>query len=640
MAHPTPAQLRSASRIFLLPVALCACVLVGVHFVPMHQFDAPKDNVRLACTLAYFLSLIVLLVQMLGPREHMTRMRYAYDFADCPEGLRKAWQSYLYSLNANIRVVIYLLLAIVCGIAVEVLAEWWLGLQPLATPAWYIRVAAMIALLTMPLYFQGRLMEVVQRRRMLRELQETSDFTPARATKSSGPAVRTEGRGGFRAGGYSWRLDDFYKNALILGQTGTGKTICVLNALLDGVLACTKPEQNGDPDAPVAALILDPKGDFLDKIQGLCKKHNRHRDLLILDPSNAARSIRWNPLDSKDDELQLATRFVAVMEALGQKNEKDSFFTDASKTFLRHAIRLARLTNNPGEPPSLDDVLQIATSASTLARRAKRLDLHAMSRDDDATLDYFADQWTVLAPETRSSIVATLSNMIDPFLMEPYRTIFGGRSNITVADAIDQGKIIYVHMPIADRESMSRTICSVIKLEYFREVLRRPNKRRPSLFFCDEFQCFFTVAKGIGDSDFFERSRQSNHANIIATQNLPTLLKYSEKPEPVDSLLGNCGIKVFLRNTDEKTNKYAAELFGKELQGVGSVSVSDNNVGRDKRAPGANIGYQESYKIRPEAFTELRVPARGSSESADSIVHMAARDTVSRERITWEIHPL
>ena len=41
------------------------------------------------------------------------------------------------------------------------------------------------------------------------------------------------------------------------------------------------------------------------------------------------------------------------------------------------------------------------------------------------------------------------------------------------------------------------------KLEYFREVLRRPDKPRTSFFFCDEFQQFFTTMQGKGDADFF-----------------------------------------------------------------------------------------------------------------------------------------
>ena len=42
------------------------------------------------------------------------------------------------------------------------------------------------------------------------------------------------------------------------------------------------------------------------------------------------------------------------------------------------------------------------------------------------------------------------------------------------------------------------------------------------------------------DADFFERSRQSNHANIIATQNYPALLKQAaDKESTVKNLLGS-----------------------------------------------------------------------------------------------------
>ncbi|XVJ59148.1 MAG: type IV secretion system DNA-binding domain-containing protein [Tepidisphaera sp.] len=635
---PTTQDLDKAKRAFLPPVACCLGVIAIIHSPLAPKPYVPNSSIRLLETLAYFSAALTLLFYMLGPRERYVRTLLAWRYADCPEGLRKAWQSYLFSLNSAVRFVVYLGLALVGGAAIEVLSLWFLGLAPLAGYAWWLRVIGMVGLLSLPLYFMGRLSEVGQRRRLLRELQETSDFVAKDASAASTNAdptpVSIVGEARFRAGGFEWGAEDFYKNAIVFGQPGTGKTVCVLNSLLDGFLGSTT-----EPGASASVLILDPKGDFLDKIRGLCDRWGRGGDLLILDPVHPDESIRWNPLDSKDDELQLSMRFAAVMEALGQKNEKDSFFTDAARTFMRHAIRLARLTNG-GRPPSMEDVQQIASSTSRLARRVSGLDIGSLTRDDDTTLDYFADQWVTMASETRSSIVATLSNMIDPFLLEPYRSVFCERSDATIASMLDGGKILYVHMPIADREAMSRMICTMIKLEYFREVLRRPNKRRPSLFFCDEFQCFFTVAKGIGDADFFERSRQSNHANIIATQNFPSLLKYADRPEPVDNLLGNCAIKVFLRNTDDKTNKYAAELFGKELQGVGGVSVSDNNMGRKKQAPGANISYQEGFKVRPEVFTELRVPARGVSDVAESVVHLASRDTVSRERLIWRVHPL
>lgn len=627
-----------AKATFWTPVLIAMGAIVLIHLLPKPM--TPNSSARMLMTAGYFAALVLGLVWCLGPRERYMASAYGWRYAEANEGLRKAWQGYLFSLNSTTRVIVCVALLFVVGAGIEVLSAWWLGLAPLAPTARWARIIGLLALICLPFYFGGRISETLQRRRLVHELRATSEFKPGQTgpMEPTGAAVEVTGAGQFRAGGFEWSLEDFYKSVMVFGQSGTGKTVCVLNALLDGVLASTATSRHREDTRP-AMLILDPKGDFLTKIESLCDRHGRADDLRVLDPQQGGRSIRWNPFDTDDDELQLAMRFAATMEALGQKSDKDTFFVDAARTFMRHAIRLARLTNN-GEPPSLVDVSQTASNLGNVARRAARLDAASMTLDDDATLDYFVDNWTGMASETRSSIVATLSNMIDPFLMEPYRSVFTGRSTERIATMVERGRILYVHMPIAEREAMARMVCTMVKLEFFREVLRRPNKPRPSVFFCDEFQCFLTTAKGIGDSDFFERSRQSNHANIVATQNVSSLLKYAEKREPVDNLLGNCAVKIFLRNTEEATNRYAAELFGRELQGVGGVGVSDANMGRRKQGPGANIGYQEGYRVRPEAFPELRVPARGSSNHCESIVHLASRAAVARRRLTWRVHPL
>jgi len=71
----------------------------------------------------------------------------------------------------------------------------------------------------------------------------------------------------FRAGGALWRWEDFYKNAIVFGQPGSGKTSCVLNALLEGLLASA-----WRTSLPPSGLILDPKGDFGDKLAALCRR--------------------------------------------------------------------------------------------------------------------------------------------------------------------------------------------------------------------------------------------------------------------------------------------------------------------------------------------------------------------------------
>src|SRR5204863_519108 len=114
-----------------------------------------------------------------------------------------------------------------------------------------------------------------------------------------------------------------------------------------------------------------------------------------------------------------------------------------------------------------------------------------------------------------------------------------------------------------------------LKHDYYRQVLLRLDKKRPSLFFCDEFQTFFTSDAGRGDGPFFSRSRQSFHANVVATQNYGGLLAEASKPEIVRNFMGNCAIKLFLRNTDGETNELASkEVFGEYSAVVVNLSES------------------------------------------------------------------
>jgi type IV secretory pathway TraG/TraD family ATPase VirD4 len=233
--------------------------------------------------------------------------------------------------------------------------------------------------------------------------------------------------------------------------------------------------------------------------------------------------------------------------------------------------------------------------------------------------------------------------MVDPFLMYPYAELFSGPSTIRIANMLEGGKILYVHMPLADKEMMSRVICTFVKLEYFREVLKRPNKNRTSLFLCDEFQQFFTTMQGKGDADFFERSRQSRHANVIATQNFPGLLKASrDKESIVKNLLGNCAVKVFLRNTDDQTNQYASELFGKELVRMMNASIG---AAQGKWSFGGSSSQssnsQYDNKIRAEEFVRLAVPSQSDGINyAETIVHLASRGEVAHHKLRWRVHPL
>jgi hypothetical protein len=638
---PTTAAIQQLRNKFLQIPLVCAGAIVCIHIIPK---DPGDHDIRLVLTLAYFAAWLGLLYTAMGPREEYMRQWFAWRYEDSGPTVEQIWRLYLSSLSRCVRVLAGVAMVLVACTAVEVLMMWpeFSALNDLDKPVTIAWWGSLIGLGLLPIFGGNLFSEVFQRARILEETVETSQFKPRTAADLQKadqaldePAVMALEDHSFRAGGFNWYWEDFYKNGIIFGQSGTGKTLCVLNALVDGLLSST-----ADSAEPPSGLILDPKGDFLSKIGLVCRKYGRDRDLLVLNPKDLSQSIYWNPFDSDDDALEISGRFAAVLESTGMEKGGDSFWIDSARKFIRYAIELLRLSNPPDQPPDFSQINRLSVDMKAISRCFDNLD------DGDPRWDgplmYFNNEWMELPPETRNSIMANLTNMIDPFLMAPYNTLFSGQSTKRVADMVDEGKILYVYMPIADRERMSRVICTFLKLEFYREVLKRPNKARSSFFLCDEFQAFFTSAPGKGDSDFFERSRQSNHANVIATQNYPALLKAANDRESVvKNLVGNCGVKVFLRNTDESTNKFAAELFGQTLVtmiGSGLGAAAGRNFGGSSST---STNRQFDYMVRMEEFINLAVPARADGiDYTESIVHLASRAHVSKEKLKWKVHPL
>jgi len=636
MATLTRGQITAHRRNFAISIGTCLIAMVAVHWFPKGSQFA--DPTRLFLTAVFFTSAGLLLWQLLGPRRRYLQLRYQWKYSDAPKPLQRAGKEFLYSLDLVISVTVYLLFALLLSIALMTYAHWFNWLKVFAViynPLWWI---ALIGLFAYPLFGGFLFNELGQRYRALHAQTSTiSDFKPRGLRKEHDSAheaepLKVERDGSFRAGGIHWRWRDFSRNCIIFGMPGSGKTSCVLNALLEGILAGADRAH----ELP-SGLILDPKGDFRHKIDTLCRRYHREQDLVVIDPCDPKRSIRWNPFDCDDDELELAGRFAAVLESLGMEGGENTFWIDAAKRFVRYSIALVRLTNSSGEPPCFRDLLTLVSSLDAIADRTERLDL------DDPNIEpclAFFSEWMEMPSSQRSGIQSQVTNMIDPFLMEPYASMFSGKSTCRIADILKDGRLLYVHMPIADRQAMARTIGTFVKLEYFREVLKSLDKPRQSFFLCDEFQQFFTTGRNSGDADFFERSRQSNHANLIASQNIPGMARNLSRREPIASLLGNCGTKIFLRNDDQETNEYASKLFGQEIMAMGGIAGGGHG-GRGMGAWAINHNDQYVSLVNADELKELTTPQDGvAAPFCETLVFLGSRDSDSRDlrKYRWPLH--
>jgi type IV secretory pathway TraG/TraD family ATPase VirD4 len=242
--------------------------------------------------------------------------------------------------------------------------------------------------------------------------------------------------------------------------------------------------------------------------------------------------------------------------------------------------------------------------------------------------------------EQRLGVQSQITNLLSPFQVEPYAALFGGSTRPTIAEIVAGGKIVYFALPIAEKPKMARVLGTFLKLQYFNEVRRQVlTKIKPSLFLCDEYQMFFTPGKD-GDEVFFQVSRQSKHVNIIASQNLAGFRATSSMMESAMNLLGNCSTKIFLRNSHEDTNKFAAAHWGKYLASVrGGTPAGLIGSG----AFGESGSDQQAAVVEPEEFARLAIPTSAPAEqSCETLVNLGARAkaTWAPLRLRWKVHPI
>ena len=624
--------------------SLLICVTIHI-FAP--HLTSDQSLMRFGLVVVFFGCLASAAWSFTEPYENYLTASMRWRYADAGPAIRRNVERIIARRARYFRELAMIGMTGIGFLGLAVLAEWP-QLSGLAAYQNALAWLALLASLAVPGYAFACTRPLRESIKLTRQVNEDmrangerprtlEDHARLRAENAAAP-VKLLGPMRFRAAGYDWHWSDFYKNAAVFGMSGSGKTICVLNALLDGLIGSSKSGGQG-----CSGLILDPKGDFRNKVELLCRQHSRSRDLVIIDPANLDLSIRWNPLDSPDDALEVAGRFGAVMQTLSDKSGDDTFWIESSVRLIQNLLSLHRFAE-PDAPPSLVDLYEAAMSDEVLREVRVNIpdDTIENNRSARRTVDYFINVWLPMPDQTKGSVRAFVANMLGSFLVEPYDEMFAGRSDVTLSDIVEKGMILYVHMPIADKETMAKVVSTFVKLEFFREVLKRPNKERPSFFLCDEFQSFFTVGEGRGDADAFERTRQSNHANIIAFQNLNSLLKQTPKKEPVMNLLGNCALKFFLRNTDDDTNKYASTLFGKQIENLSSTSTTIGQGVRD-RGSGATFSGSDQYqdRIKQEEFATLTVPSREDGvDHAEAIAHLAARSQVNTERLRWKVHPI
>ena len=428
----------------------------------------------------------------------------------------------------------------------------------------------------------------------------------------------------------------------IFGGIGSGKTSGSGEALARSFLT-----------AGFGGLVLCAKKDVLDDWKRYAAATGRSNNVLVFDDSgDFVFPFLQYEIERKGEGAgytdNLVRLFTTVYEAIDGTassggEHSDPYWTRAMQQLLRNTIDLCIIARGTVSVPLIHDVILSApTSVAQIDTEEWKekslcwkllLEGHAQNLDKwvkydfDSTASFWLEEYPSLADKTRSSILSTITTMMDIFLRRPFRRLFSeqpdDRRKIAYPELTHRGVIIVLNLPVKEFGDAGRAAQVVYKYLWQQAVERRAvtNETIPVFLWVDEAQNFVTEY----DMQFQATARSTKACTVYLTQNLPNYyakMGGTQSKYKVDSLMGNLQTKIWHANSDPMTNENAAETIGRSWQ---TRQTSGESFGVDSFNVSAGKNESFDYDVPPQAFTKLRKGGIGNNRIVEAILFQNGR---------------
>jgi hypothetical protein len=435
----------------------------------------------------------------------------------------------------------------------------------------------------------------------------------------------------------------------IFGGIGSGKTSGSGAALAKAFLT-----------AGFGGLVLCAKKDELDTWLRYGEQTGRRKQMLVFDASGKFVFPFLQYEIEREGEgagytENLVRLFTTVYEAISRSDSgggSDPYWTRAMQQLLRNAIDLAMLARGTASIPLIHDIIM---SAATSAEQTKteewrnesicfKLMAEAHGKDFDkwegydldSTVAFWLKEYPNLSEKTRSSILSTLTTMMDNFLRRPFRRLFAEVPDdpyqIIKPEFTHKGGIVIINLPVKEFGDAGRAAQVVYKYLWQQAAERRNVKEdpRPIFLWVDEAQNFATEY----DMQFQATARSSRACTVYLTQNLPNY--YAEmggehSKYRVDSLVGNLQTKIWHANSDPSTNEHAAETIGKSWH---KRQSSGQSMGADSFNLSSGESESFDYDVSPQSFTMLKKGGNSNGRIVEGYVFQNGRKWITNNNKT------
>jgi hypothetical protein len=160
-----------------------------------------------------------------------------------------------------------------------------------------------------------------------------------------------------------------YTGILILGAIGSGKTSCCMFPFAEQILAY----KAADKKKHIGGLVLEVKGDFCRKVEGILKRHGRGDDYIEIGLNS---EYSYNPLHNDLDAYELAYSIAALLNNLFGKG-KEPFWQQAYTNLVKFIILLHKVAY---DYVTLFDVYECAISPDLVEKKLQEAEKRLMQR--------------------------------------------------------------------------------------------------------------------------------------------------------------------------------------------------------------------------------------------------------------------
>ena len=401
--------------------------------------------------------------------------------------------------------------------------------------------------------------------------------------------------------------ENLMRHTAIIGQSGVGKTT------LGEYILWQQMARGG------GWIFVDAKldADTRDKLAYMARSMGREMDFYVLNVDQPENSHTYNPL-LKGDADEVASRLLNLLPS-SENNPGSDFYRQSANqalTVIIGALKVAKMRYHFGD---LAIMLQSGAALSQLER------ITPPGKERMALL-VFLDQYKKRTKEGMSldtdkikTVLGGMSGRIAMFAQGKFGQVCNTYNpEIDLTEIIMGNKFLYVMLPSMGKDvaalNLGKMIMSDIRTAVYnvQAVTKALRPWPPYIVFADEMGSY--VMPGI--ARLFEQARSAHICMIPAFQSFANLAVVS--PEFSDIIIQNTWNKVFFKFGSQDSPETAAEILGKEMKDMYSVSASTSEgqssqalratpQGNESESGGLGESWREmeGYRVSPDQLRSL-----------------------------------